>query len=235
MPVEALHPAAAVDESRDDRAVEPFGAAPRRVFVHRRHQPGAVAHAPGGACAEGPFHARPPVVFAAGAGARLEVQLLPIPSAHITDPQISRQAIEGDAPGIAQPRSPDQVVGAGVPEERVVSGHVRKGQVHVEAQELAEELVRVLGRGGDAAVPHGVVELAVRSEADAAAVVVGCRLRQGPEDRGERGRVDDVRNGGVAQVLADHRVAGQVRVADVELAVGRIVGVEGEAKQPALA
>jgi hypothetical protein len=109
--------------------------------------------------------------------------------------------------------------------------------VDVDAEHLAEQLVgdvlrAVAGVAARAAVAGGDVEVAVGAEVDPAAVVVAEGLVDLQDDAAAE-RVGDVRVGADG-VLVDEGVAAD-GVVDVELAVGVVVGVEGQAQQALLA
>ena len=150
-------------------------------------------------------------------------------------------AVEGEAERIAQPVGEDLAAAGGGADEGIVGGHrVRQapsGAVDVDAEDLAEEVVEVLGAVAGIvagpAVAHGDVEESVGAELDHAAVVVGERLR----DHEEHGldAVGDARVGRRDAVLGDDGgTVGLPRVVDEESAIARELGMEGEAEQPAL-
>jgi hypothetical protein len=128
-----------------------------------------------------PLPAVPAVVLAARAGRRLQVDLLPARLPDVGDPQVAAQAVEREAPGVAQPVGPDLAAGAGDADERIAGGdgvgQPRVAAVDVDAQHLAEQgverLTVLLRIAAAAAVAGGDVEEAVRPEGDLAAVVVG--------------------------------------------------------------
>jgi hypothetical protein len=175
----------------------------------------AVAGAAREAGAVEALHAAPAVVQAAVAR-ELEVDLFTRALAHVAHPHVPGDAIEAEAPRVANTERPDLIRRGGVPDEGVAGGDVREGDV------------------GATAVAEARVEHAVSAELDAATVVVGEGLRHGAEDRREGRRVRHV-GVGTDRVLTDHRGAARVRVGDVELAVRRIVGVEGHPQEAALA
>src|SRR6185436_11121567 len=111
---------------------------------------------------------RGPAVVGAGDAV---VNLFPGALADVVDehPAGPRLKIEGE--GVAKAKSPYSSVHAssGVV-ERVIE---RDGAVRVEAEDLAQQVVQGLGVGGVGVLSHGDVELAVRTEMEGAAVVVG--------------------------------------------------------------
>src|SRR5205085_5301298 len=86
---------------------------------------------------------------------------------------------ERDALRVAVAEGVD-AIGAGLVHERVVGG---RAAVRVETQPLAVEPVDVLGRGSDPAITGRHPQLAVRAEANPAAVV---EVRLGPTTREDR-------------------------------------------------
>src|SRR5581483_12404352 len=89
-------------------------------------------------------------------------------------------------------------------------------------------VLRVAAR---AAVAHAHVEPAVGAEGDHAAVVVRVRLAHAQEHA--RARADAAPS--VRAEGDDERVAVRAGVVDVETAIARVAGVEGEPEQPLLA
>ena len=109
--------------------------------------------------------------------------------------------------------------------------------VHVETQDVAEQIADVLsavkGVAAAAAVAERSVEIAVGSETEPARLVVArARLRDGDDRRGARG-VRDVRIRRYV-IAADLGVAAGIDQIDVEKPVAGVVRIECEAEQPAL-
>ncbi len=202
----------------------------RRRAWRVRRQPGAAValdHAP----AE---------VGAGGMRPREEVDFLLRILSDVADVEVAGHPIEAESPRIAQPQRPDLRPAQARGRERVVRG-IRVGRrvVDVDAQHLAEQLVRILRAVARivaaAAVARADVEQAVRAEAQRAAVVVFERLRDGQQHLRRRG-IGAVRIGRARAIRRDHRraVAG-ARVVDEEAAVGRVERMKREAEQAALA
>src|SRR5690606_33165659 len=112
----------------------------------------------------------------AAAVGRLEVDLLDRVLADVADVEVAGQAVEAEAPRVAQAERPDLVPDVRVVHERIGRRDDRAGRVDVEAEDLAEQRVPTLGVArripGRPAVAETDVEVAVRSEGEAAAVVV---------------------------------------------------------------
>ena len=133
-----------------------------------------------------------PAVVAAAAIRRLVVDLLERVLADVADDQragaAARRIVEAVAPRIAQAERPDFRPRRNRPaaDERIVgrhliAGRMRVGHVDVDAQHLAEQLLRILRAMfrivAGAAVAEADVEIAVRSERQMPAVVIRERLR----------------------------------------------------------
>src|SRR5438105_2336214 len=101
------------------------------------------------------------------------IHLLDQALSHVAEPQFSGDAVEAEAPGVAQPVGIDLRSSAGAVRERICRGYPvrRSRRVHVDAEHLAEQDVRALTIvqwvAGAAAVTHAEVEQAVRPEDDA--------------------------------------------------------------------
>jgi hypothetical protein len=174
------------------------------------------------------------------------VDLLPAVLAHVRDQQISREAIDGDPPGVAKTPVEDEGVGLGVADERIVGRHDRaRSFADVESQDRAE------ARGGVLTIPLRIacaaaisrrdVEHAVRSKCERTSVVVAIGLREVEQLEGAGG-IGDVRirsAGLVANQLRTDRcgilaVLASRDVVQVEAPVRRVVGIEGEPEQASL-
>ncbi len=187
---------------------------------------------------------RPGVV----AARRDDVELLDREIADVGHPEPARHRIESEAEGIAEAGGEDL---AALPDLAEVGIVGRDGAVEVQAQHLPHEDVQVLRvrirrRAGtalvvaEAGVADADVELPVRSDAEAAAVVVAVvGLRAGDED-GERPRHEGVAG---ADRDADDLVepagragaaAGVLGAIEIHEAVGRIARVDRDAEQPHL-
>ena len=140
-----------------------------------------------------PFHLSPAVIFAADARRGLEVDFLERVLADVADPEVAGRAVEAEAPRIAQTVRPDLAARAGALGERIRRRNgVRRAVIDVDAQDLAEELIEVLGVvvriAAGAAVAGADVEIAVGSELQLPAVVVReNRMRNRQQDRARRG------------------------------------------------
>ncbi len=102
------------------------------------------------------------------------------------DPELAGLAIEREAPGVAQADRVDLGPPA-APGVRVVPRNgVGLAPIDVDSQDLAEQLVGILGAvlriAARAAIAHADVEETIRSERNHAAIVVGVGLRDGQED-----------------------------------------------------
>jgi hypothetical protein len=203
-----------------------------------------------------PLLASPAVVPAAEltavrARGGLEIDLLPRVLAHIADEEIPGQAVERDAPRVAEAVRPD--LPARGRHSRARDRHCRRAEerigewdrivwwardINVQAENLAEKLAEVLGVVrrviAAPAVSDACVEVAVGSKDQRAAVVVRLSgVGDGQEDLG-RGGIGDVRVAGHG-VPRDDLIPPRVGVVDEEQAVACIVRVEGEAQEPPLA
>ena len=130
-----------------------------------------------------------PAVVTAARAARLVVDFFEAVLADVADDQragaAARDIVEAVAPRIAKAERPDLVARRVAAEERIVrrnpvAGRVVVGHADVDAQHLAEQLVRVLramvGIVAGSAVAEADVEKAVGPEREVAAVVVRERL-----------------------------------------------------------
>ena len=188
------------------------------------------------------FHHLPTVVLPPAARAWLDVHFLPIVLTHVADVEVAGLLVEREAPGIAHPVRPYLRRGRWASHKGVARGDaVREPVVHVDAEDLSQELGTVLGvpRGIHgtlvSAVPGPAVQVAVGAEHDQPAVVVGERRVIDQNDRLRGGGVGDVRvrrRDGIARYL---NVAAEIRVVNEELAVVGVVGVERHAEHAALA
>ena len=131
---------------------------------------------------------------------------------------------------------PDLVRGARVTDERVARRDgVAGALVDVEAQRLAEQEVAVLGVAAAAAVAQHDVEVAVRTELQAAGVVPRLQLEDRADHYAGALRIGQVGVAGVDRVALDHGGAvGGAGVVHVELAVAGVAGVERQAEQALL-
>src|SRR5204863_8836127 len=162
---------------RDDGCDLPGGRAPGRRAV-----------------AGAPFEDRPTVVGAAtgrsGPDLARPVDLLPARLAHVADPELSGDAVEREAPGVAEPDRPDLVQPCspyvGIRRRRAVVGR-RRRVVDVDAEHLSEEAVHVLGAvsrvARASAIAHAALEISAGAEGESAPVVVreGVLARLDPE------------------------------------------------------
>src|SRR5690606_15544619 len=157
-----------------------------------------------------------------------EVDLLVRVLADVGDPEVACERVEGDAPRVAQAQRIDLVaagsagaVGIGVVGrdavvrargQAAVGRAAAAGAVDIDAQQLAQQAVRVLGVvvwiATAAAVARGAGEVAVRAELDVTAVVVAVGLLELHQNQ-LGGRVGDV---GIA-ADGEARDAGAVRAA----------------------
>src|SRR5690606_26163868 len=140
-------------------------------------EPALVAFRRAERSADRAFHDRPAVV-ATGLD---PVDLLPVGFSNVPDPDLSRLAIHGEAPRITEAIGPDLLAPPlRVPDVRVVRGNAvieaARGVIHVEAEDLPEQLRSVLrvahGIERDTAIAEGDIEVSVGSEGDVASVVV---------------------------------------------------------------
>ena len=226
------------DASRHRAALRARGV---RVLRDREGQVGSRA-ACGRVVAVRPFHPPPAVVRPPRRAGRLEVDLLPRALPDVSDPEVARDAVEGEAPGVPEALRPDLGERARPAGVRVVGRDgvllPRVPGVDVDAEELPEPrpvaLREVLRVPAAPAVAEAERERAVdRREREVAAVVVRVGLRLPEEDALAPG-VRDVGDRGDGE-LGDDRVAGRVGVVHEEAAVVGVVGVEREAEEPALA
>ena len=141
--------------------------------------------------------------------------------------------LERERERVAQPERPDRPVLAGRGcEERVVG---RDRAVGVDAQDLAEQVRQRLRVAPFAFSPTRDVQLAVGPEVQRAAVVVGrtAEVVQIEEDRLAARHRDVAVRRESADAVVDGGCSG--RVVDVDVVIGREVGIEGESEQAALA
>src|SRR3990170_8706367 len=109
------------------------------VLRHGQNQSGVDAGGIGKAV--GPLHHVPPVVFPSRACRWLEVDLLELALPHVADVEVTRCAVEREAPGVAKPRGPDLFTRGVVRKERVAcrNGVRRLSGLHVDPQDLPEK------------------------------------------------------------------------------------------------
>src|SRR3954451_24266155 len=161
-------------ERRDLRAAVAIaagdGAGAAGVGVLEQREGDAGIDAVGGrVVAVHPFHLSPAVVFAADARRRLEIDFLERVLADVSDPEVAGGAIETETPRIAQAVRPDFAAPAGTQIERIRGRNgVRRAVIDIDAQDLAEELIDVLGVvvriAAGAAVSGADVQKTVRAE-----------------------------------------------------------------------
>src|SRR5690606_23620137 len=113
---------------------------------------------------------------------------------------------------------------------------IGRAGIDVEPQDGAEEGLRVLAIAeliaAAATVTHPDIEQAVRAEAEPAAIVVACGLRN-LENRRCAGRIAAIRV--FRRLIADDAgITGPVGVVDEEPSILGIVGMESQAEQPPL-
>ena len=160
------------------------------------------------------------------------VDLLPAVLADLADHQIAREAVEREAPRVADAVGVDLGSGAGgkrlARRDRV--GLSARG-ARIDAQDLAEQDAGVLSIGAHTAVAHADVEVAVGAELQLAAVVVGGRVRD-TEHEAVTG-VGNVGAGGGVELPDDDRPVREGRVRVQETRDG-VVGGEGDREQAAL-
>lgn len=176
-----------------------------------------------------------------------EVDLFPAILTHVADPHVVGEAVEGEAPRVAQAPQPD-VPGRGIAHagERVIGRrNVRISVIDVDAEDLGQ----ARGQGAraadgveaEAAVADPDVEHAVRSEQQCAAVVLWELVVIDEQDLLVAG-VGDVRIGvapvELPDVDASQRIAGNGGICAGKEheypAVPRVTGVKREADEPLL-
>src|SRR5215212_529826 len=189
--------------------------------------------------ARGPLHQIPAIVLSASTRRRLVVDFLVRRRPNVADPQVARDPIETKAPGVAQSKRPDLgarsllvdvgVVGRDcVPE---VVGH----QIDVDAQDLAEQGAQILAILAVPATPvtQPDVEISIlRPIEEQTTVVVSRRLVDEQDGFGTR-RVSAVPIRARHPVSGDDGAAVAIGVVDENVAIVRVVGMEGDAEQPA--
>ena len=169
----------------------------------------------------------------------LGVDLFPFVLPNVAKVEVAGTPVEAEAPGVAQAVGPDFVPAWGVNEGIVVGDGVGCPAVHVQAQEGAKKGVDVLAMvqrvTAAAAVAQADIKVAVEgAEGEMASVVVAVGLGDGQEYLGTVG-VSEVRVGRGNVVAGDHcRAVSCPGIVDIELAVGGIVGMEGQSQQSAL-
>src|SRR3989442_5449610 len=139
------------------------------ILENRQRQRAVVTAARRAGEATGPLTGAPAVVLATRAGGRLEVDSLTVVLADVGDEEIPRQPVEAEPPGVAETVRPDLGPRARrAPEGVRCRDRIGSGAVHVDAEDLAEELAEILGAVAGiaraAAVAHADIEEAVRAE-----------------------------------------------------------------------
>ncbi len=185
-----------------------------------------------------------------------EVDLLPLVLSNVAHVEVAGVPIEGEAEGVAHSDGPDLVAGARLAGIGIVVGHRVVGAVeaalggdgsrihpaHVDAQDLSQQGARALAVSRDSravvalrsAIARRDVQVAVRTERQLAAVVVGRRMVDA-EDDGPGSRIGDIRIAGRSLIALDHDVAvREAGVVDVEAAGRPVVGLHGHREEPPL-
>jgi len=185
-----------------------------------------------------------PAEIGAAVGRPHQVDLFAGALADVADPQILGQRIEAGAERVPQPVGPYLRAAAALG-ERIAGGNgvvaQRVGRevvaAHVDAKDLAEEDIEVLGVVGRvaaaAAVADGKVEQAVRPEIEPAAIVVAERMVDG-EKNIAAGRVDLVAVAGERPVAPDLDLSAGRGQEDEDVAARVEVGRGRETEQAAL-
>ena len=215
-----------------------------------------------GRVVEGAFVAVPAEVGPAAGVAGPVVDLFALPFAHVGQVHVAVQRVNGNTPRVAQALHP-QLIAAIVAHPRIVArDRVAAGDaavrrraacwVHINAQHGAEDGVAplgvVVGVAGHAprvirirpAVAGGDVEIAVRPKGQVAGVVDGAQVARAilvrlalEEQRLKSLGVDLVGVGG-ADGHARDRQGARRSVGEVDVGIGRIVGVERQAQKALL-
>src|SRR3989441_4951042 len=157
------------------------------ILENRQRQRAVVTAARRAGEASGPLHEAPAVVLATRAGGRLEVPLLTGALADVGDEEIPPQPVEAEPPGVAETVRPDPGPRARrAPEGVRCRDRVGSGAVHVDAEDLAEELTEILGAVAGiapaASSPLAVIEKPSGPERDRPAVGIGEGLGNVKED-----------------------------------------------------
>src|SRR4051794_36707404 len=126
------------------------------------------------------FHYIPPVVDSASraAGRRGDIDFFKLFLSHVGDIEIARLAVKTEAPGIAQTEAPDFPTLAAVTCKWIGRRNTigRCTLRHVDAQQLAQQLIAVLRPIGrvtsSATIAKTDIEKAIGSESNHAAVVI---------------------------------------------------------------
>src|SRR5215203_5977394 len=187
--------------------------------------------------ARGPLHQIPAKVLSARTRRGFVVDFLVRRRPNVADPQVARDPIETKAPGVAQSKRPDlgarpRLVGVGVvgrdcvPE---VVGHL----VDVDAQDLAEQGAQILAIPATPVTQPDVEISILRPKEEQTTVVVRRWLVDEQDGFGAR-RVSAVRIRARHPVSGDDGAAVAIGVVDENVAIVRVVGMEGYAEQPAL-
>ena len=151
--------------------------------------------------ARSPLHQIPAVVLATRTRCRLVVDFLVRRRPDVPDPQIARDPIETEAPGVAQPKRPDLGAPPGWSTKGLSGGiaYLRAGHwtpIDVDAQDLAEQGAQILAilTVATAPITEPDVEVAIlRPKEEQTTIVVGRRLVDGQDDLGAR-RVSAIRS-----------------------------------------
>src|SRR2546422_6492297 len=147
------------------------------ILENRQRQRAVVTAARRDGEASRPLHEAPAVVLASRARGQLEVPLLPRVLADVGDKEIPGLTVEAEPPRVAETIRPDLGPRARrAPEGVRCRDRVGSGAVHVDAEDLAEELTEILGAvagiAHTAPITHANIEEAVRPEGELPAVVV---------------------------------------------------------------
>ena len=177
----------------------------------------------------------PPAVIAALHDRR--VDFLACALADVAHPELAGPAIEAEAPGIAHAERKNFVapgrVDEGIVERRGIErARNRVRMIDVDTQYLAQQHIgvlcvvrRIVAR---AAVTRPQVQVAVGSEGQHAAVVVGLTGMRDDQEHALARPVRHIRIGGDRVLGEDQRTIARARVIDVEAAVHRILRMKGE-------
>lgn len=171
-----------------------------------------------------------------------EIDFLPLVLPDITDPEIVIRAIERKTPGISESVRPDfRAYTIGRINKRIVGRDAVVqavfGVVDIYSNDGAQQgcwvLAVAIGIEPTTAVAESDVEVAVGAEHDSTTVVVGVRLVDLENDV-FGSEVGCVWIGGDGKPTYDRSARFCCGVVNVEVAVFRVIGVEGQAEEPFL-
>jgi hypothetical protein len=170
-----------------------------------------------------------------------DVDLLPGVLPDVSDVQLTRGAIEAEAPRVAQTEGPDFLTGLGHANKRIVGGNrIGCGVLDVEAKEFAQEVIRFLGTIGHLSVGPTVtdrhVKHAVNPELQCPTVVIREVVLRLFRDEQYLGGLS-IGHAGIrfrSQVARQHGVAVSIDVEDVQTSIRHVGRMKKDAQKTAV-